>query len=88
MVTAESDVIPWGAPPQPRFVPACTHLRAKTQYYRRADMEQPAGWIAESETLGYWCGRTHDYVGPDQRGCDPRRCQAGRRCYAAPPLAV
>lgn len=75
-------------PQAPRFVPACVHLRAKTQYYRQADRRQPPGMIADSETLTYWCARTQDHVGPDHEGCDPRRCQSARACFAAPALPV
>ncbi len=71
---------PFGAEP-PRFVRACIHLRAKTQYYRFADQEQPPGMIAQSDTLAYWCALTEDHIGPDQEGCDPRRCQADRACH-------
>lgn len=78
---------PSGAPP-PRFVGACTLLRTKTMYYRAADQEQPPGMIADSPTLSYWCGRTHDHIGPDRDGCDPRRCQAARACFVPPPALL
>ncbi|TAH39755.1 MAG: hypothetical protein EYC70_02915 [Planctomycetota bacterium] len=72
----------------PRFVAACVHLRTKTQYYRAADRGQPPGMIADSATLSYWCAETQDHIGPDRDGCDPRRCQASRPCYSAPPIPV
>ncbi len=71
-----------------RFVPACVHLQTKTRFYRPEDQDQPPGWIADSETLSYWCGKTEDHVGPDRDGCDPDSCQAGRACYEAPRIGV
>ena len=79
------DPVPQDVPhdaPAPRFVPACIHLRSKTQSYRPEDMDQPPGMIADSPTLSYWCGITQDFVGPDRKGCSTSRCQAGRSCYA------
>ena len=83
----EPDVVPFGAK-EPRFVRACVHLRTKTQYYREADQEQPPGVIADSDTLSYWCAKTHDHIGPDRDGCCPESCQSARACYEDPPARL
>ncbi len=79
----EPRIVPPGRT-DPRFVPACIHLRCKTQFYRDADQDQPPGMIADSPTLSYWCARTEDFTGPDRDGCDPRRCQHARACFEGP----
>lgn len=75
---------PFGTPPR-RYVPACAHLRAKTMAYHPEDQAQPPGMVVDSDVNGYWCARTQDAIGPDQDGCAPARCRAGRGCFTAPP---
>ncbi len=71
---------PFGTPER-RYVPACTLLRAKTMYYRPEDQDQPPGMVVDSDVNGYWCAETQDAIGPDQRACNPKSCQAGRECF-------
>lgn len=72
------------AGPAPRFVPACVHLRTKTQYYREEDQDQPPGMIAESDGLNYWCEKTGDFIGPDRKACRPSLCGRARACFEGP----
>ncbi|MBC8329699.1 MAG: hypothetical protein ISR76_00610 [Planctomycetes bacterium] len=72
--------IPFGTPER-RYVPACALLRAKSMYYHGQDQAQAPGVVVDSDVNGYWCAQTQDAIGPDQRGCAPASCQAGRGCF-------
>lgn len=58
----------------------CVHLRCKSMYYRP---DERPGLLHLSDTQVYWCGRTLDRTGPDERVATPPDCQSSRSCFAA-----
>ncbi len=59
--------------------PCCPLLRCKSMYYR--DDERP-GKLRDDESMGYWCEKTSDSIGPDNILASHRNCQAKRGCFA------
>jgi hypothetical protein len=67
--------------PEPK--PCCTDLRCKSMYYR--DDERP-GMLHWSNSMGYYCVKTADAVGPDGESALHPDCQPGRSCYKGSPV--
>jgi hypothetical protein len=56
----------------------CLNLRCKSMYYTPA--ERP-GRLRDDESMGYWCHKTADALGPDDLLASHRNCQDGRGCF-------
>lgn len=58
--------------------PCCAHLRCKSMFYR--DDERP-GKLRDDESMGYWCNKTSDSLGPDEVIASHKNCQNSRGCF-------
>jgi len=66
------------------LVPCCVHLRTKMQGCCWTDACAAPGMIRDSETATYWCEKTSESFGCDDRPATPQACQPGRSCYERP----
>ena len=58
----------------------CRYIRTKTAYGNAIGYE---GWqFGNSSTAAYWCLQTMGASGPDDQLVEPRKCLAGRACFA------
>src|SRR5437764_4656561 len=55
----------------------CRHLRSKEMYYQDYGQQED-----EFSSGIFWCGKTHECLGPDGENCGKGECKAGRSCYA------
>ncbi len=61
----------------------CCWLRARGAYGRELDEES---WTTGNSSVeGYWCLRTLEPVGPDDRLVHAHRCRASRTCFELAP---
>ncbi|NUP88769.1 MAG: hypothetical protein HUU25_02980 [Candidatus Sumerlaeia bacterium] len=60
--------------------PCCVHLRCKAIYYRG---DERPGLLRWTNSVGYWCLKTSDGVGPDGHVARHPNCQQGRGCFEA-----
>ena len=68
----------------PTPTPCCVHLRCKSMYYRG---DERPGLLSWSNSMGHWCMKTGDAVGPDRDVALHPTCQPGRSCHEAGPAA-
>jgi hypothetical protein len=62
----------------------CSKLRTKTMYMnyeQRADADEPS----VGGTAIFWCLKTHECLGPDDRQANPDSCRAPRDCAVVLP---
>ncbi len=61
----------------------CRHLRTKTAFgtFRGGLYSWQSG---RSTTAVYWCLRTMETAGPDERFAHPHACREGRACFEPP----
>ncbi|NOG52857.1 MAG: hypothetical protein HND57_00770 [Planctomycetes bacterium] len=61
-------------------IPTCVHVRHKMMYVDQNQMT-PGRVDDSSSTRVFWCNKTMDPLGPDDRPVTPRLCHANRTCY-------
>lgn len=62
-----------------RKPPVCKNLRTKVSY---VPADRSPDYLRESSpTAQYWCLRTMQSLGPDDRVVCPEECQTGRKCF-------
>jgi hypothetical protein len=66
-------------------VVVCRKLRTKQSFGSPPDALGPDWRSGASTTDVFWCLRTMETWGPDDRLAHPHRCCAGRTCFEAPP---
>lgn len=64
-----------------QFVPCCQHLQTKMSHCALEDMQHGPGFVRVTDTATYWCDKTAESFGPDDRPSTPEACQPGRACY-------
>ena len=58
----------------------CMHMRHKLMYVDERHTQR--GMVdVYSDTRIFWCAKTHESLGPDQRPVAPDECSNGRACY-------
>ena len=58
----------------------CMNLRHKLMYIDERHTQR--GLVdVNSDTRVYWCSRTQESLGPDNRPVEPGGCSNGRACY-------
>ncbi len=63
--------------------PCCEGLRCKSMYYRT---DERPGLLHDEEAMGYWCHKTTQPMGPDNKMASHRNCQPGRECFMQGPI--
>jgi hypothetical protein len=60
----------------------CKLLRTKNAFASYVAHEDHAPWqTGQSTTAVFWCLKTMETAGPDDRFAHPMACQQGRPCY-------
>lgn len=68
------------------LLPTCMNLRHKLMYCDERHMQ--IGMVdASSQTRVFFCTKTGESLGPDERPVHPHDCGSGRGCHQSPPMA-
>ncbi len=64
----------------------CPDLRTKTMYLNE-EARGDADETGQGCSAAFWCLKTMDAIGPDDRPIGPELCTRGRGCCGLPPQA-
>ena len=69
-------------PPPVKLQKACAHIRHKLMYSETSHTVR--GMVDDSsDTRVFFCIKTFEALGPDDRPVSPGECAPGRSCYCA-----